>query len=109
MISFGMKQKLDTFPAITRDLLAQNAVDFGYPPNEWDVSISRQTQSLYLIKPIPPYPHNIAINPYPILTPLNPNPRVSLGGNLNIVVDEGDQVMRLMIYNLQYHLRAWDS
>ena len=39
MISFGMKQKHDT-PAIPRDLLAQNAVDHGFPLNEWDVSLS---------------------------------------------------------------------
>jgi hypothetical protein len=89
MISFGMKQKLDTFPPIPRDLLDQNALAHGFPPNEWDVSLSRWTQSLYLIKPLPPYPHNITINPYPILTPLNPNPRVTLGGNLNIVVAGG--------------------
>jgi hypothetical protein len=89
IISFGMKQKLDTFPAIERDLLNQNATAHGFPPNEWDVSISRRTQLLYLIKPSPPYPHDITINPYPILTPLNPNPRVTLGGNLNIVVEGG--------------------
>ena len=89
IISFGMKQKLDIFPAIERDLLNQNAIAHGFPPNEWDVSISCRTQSLYLIKPSPPYPHDITINPYPILTPLNPNPRVTLGGNLNIVVEGG--------------------
>ena len=110
IISFGMKQKLNTFPIIDRDLLNQNTTDHGFPPNEWDVSISRRTQLLYLIKPLPPYPHDITINPYPILTPLNPNPRVTLGGNLNIVVEGGDQVLRLKMYNLQYHLlRAWDS
>ena len=111
IIAFGMKQKLDTFPPIPRDLLLNpSATDHGFPPNEWDVSISRRTQSLYLIKPSPPYPHDITINPYPILTPLNPNPRVSLGGNLNIVVEGGDQVLRLKMYNLQFHLlRAWDS
>jgi hypothetical protein len=42
IISFGMK-KLDTFPAIPRDLHAQNAVDHGFPPNEWGVSLSRRT------------------------------------------------------------------
>jgi hypothetical protein len=36
IIDLGMKQKLDTFPAIPRDLLASNATDHGYPPNEWD-------------------------------------------------------------------------
>jgi hypothetical protein len=110
MISFGMKPKRDTFPAIPRDLLSQNAVDHGFPLNEWDVSLSGRTQSLYLIKPLPPYPYDITINPYPILTPLNPNPRVTLGGNLNIVMDPLVQVLRLKIYNLQFHLlRAWDS
>jgi hypothetical protein len=111
IIAFCMKQKLDTFPPIPGDLLLNpSATDHGFPPNEWDVSISRRTQSLYLIKPSPPYPHDITINPYPILTPLNPNPRVSLGGNLNIVVEGGEQVLRLKMYNLQFHLlRAWDS
>jgi hypothetical protein len=57
IIAFGMKQKLDTFPPIPRDLLLNpSATDHGFPPNEWDVSISRRTQSLYLIKPSPPYP-----------------------------------------------------
>jgi hypothetical protein len=110
IIAFGMKQKLDTFYPIPRDLLLNRATDHGFPPNEWDVSISRRTQSLYLIKPSPPYPHDITINPYPILTPLNPNPRVSLGGNLSIIVEGGEEVLRLKMYNLQFHLlRAYDS
>jgi hypothetical protein len=32
IISFGMKQKLNTFPIIDRDLLNQNATDHGSHP-----------------------------------------------------------------------------
>jgi hypothetical protein len=105
-----MKMKLDTFPDLPRDLLDCNATDNGYPPNEWDISLSRRTDFLYLIKPHPPYPLHITPNPYPILTPLNPNPRVTLGGNLNLAIVDDGPVTALKIYNLQYHLlRAANS
>jgi hypothetical protein len=52
----GMKMKLNTFPNLPRDLLNCNATANGYPPNEWDISISRRTYYLYLIKHHPPYP-----------------------------------------------------
>ena len=102
--------KLNTFPNLPRDLLNCNATANGYPPNEWDISISRRTYYLYLIKHHPPYPVWITVNPYPVLTPLNPNPRVTLGDNLNIVIEDDGPVTALKIYNLQYHLlRAANS
>ncbi|CAB4003151.1 Hypothetical predicted protein [Paramuricea clavata] len=73
LVNFGMKMKLNTFPDLPRDLLDCAAEDNGFPPNEWDISLSRRTDYLYLIKPHAPYPLHVTPNPYPILTPLNPN------------------------------------
>ena len=104
LVNFGMKMKLNTFPDLPRDLLDCQATHNGYPPNEWDISLSHRTDFLYLIKPHAPYPLHVMPNPYPILTPLNPNPRVTLGGNLNLSVTDDGPIKSLKIYNLQYHL-----
>ena len=69
-------------PTTTFIILECDATEMGYPENEWDLSVSRRTPFLYLTKAISPYPPNITINQFPILTPLTPNPVQSLGGNV---------------------------
>jgi hypothetical protein len=61
-INFGMKQHLEDLP---RGRLECNAVQIGYPENEYEISMSRRTPFLFLMKVISPYSPNITINQFP--------------------------------------------
>ena len=63
-INFRMKQHLEDLP---RGRLECNAVQIGYPENEYEISMSRRTPFLFLMKVISPYSPNITINQFPIL------------------------------------------
>lgn len=104
IINFGMKQPLNVLPPLPRDLLLCQATNNGYPENKYDVSVSHHHPFLYLVKPIAPFPPNITVNQFPILTPLTLNCRRSLGGNITIVVDDPEQVLSMKGYTLQFHL-----
>ena len=107
LTNYGMKQPIQSFPDLPRELLECDASDEGYPENEWDVSFSRRTQYVYMAKALPPVPHNVTVDLYPLLTTLSFQPFHNLGGNITLnLVDSiiAPQVLKLKMYNVLYHL-----
>ncbi|CAB3985185.1 Hypothetical predicted protein [Paramuricea clavata] len=99
-----MKQPLNQLPPLPRDLLLCAATNSGYPENEYDISVSHSEPFLYLLKSFAPYPPGVTVHQYPILTPLSPNRRRPLGGNITICMDEPEEVVSMKVYNLVFHL-----
>ena len=104
LINFGMKQRIEDLPPFPPELLHNNAHENGYPMNEYDVSVTRRFPFIYLMKPVPPIPRDITVDLFPILSPINPHPARSLGGNINITMEQELQVRSMKVYNAQYHL-----
>jgi hypothetical protein len=84
VINFRMKQAIDilhyqeTFSNVMLSIMAtrKTSTTFQYPI----------TPFIYLIKAVPPYPPNVTVNQFAILTPLTINRQRSLCGNITIVV-----------------------
>jgi hypothetical protein len=107
LTNYGMKQPILSFPDLPRQLLECDASEEGYPENEWDVSFSRRTQYVYMARALPPVPHNVTVDLYPVLTTLSFQPFHNLGGNITLnLVDSiiAPQVLKLKMYNVLYHL-----
>ena len=104
LVNFVMKPRIEDLPPFPPELLQNNAVGNSYPVNEYDVSVTRRFPYLYLMKPVPPIPRDITVDQFHILSPINPHPARSLGGNINLVMEEGLQVRSMKVYNVQYHL-----
>jgi hypothetical protein len=100
LVNFGMKQRIQDLPPFPPELLQNNAVANGHPVNEYDVSATRKFPYLYLMKPVPPIPRDITVDQFPILSPINPHLARSLGGNINLVMEQELQVRSMKVYNI---------